>query len=53
MCGRLSKSKRVTAAPPHCSYDPKKSRGRGTNVDAEGAQRNEIKKGARQVEEMV
>jgi hypothetical protein len=24
MCGRLSKSKRVTAAPPHCSYGPKK-----------------------------
>jgi hypothetical protein len=26
MRGRLSKSKRVTAAPPHHSYDPKKER---------------------------
>jgi hypothetical protein len=52
MCGRLSKSKRVTAAPPHHSYDPKKERMRN-ECGRKGSAEEWNQKEARQVEEML
>jgi hypothetical protein len=52
MCGRLSKSKRVTAAPPHHFYDPKKERMRN-ECGRRGSAEERNQKGARQADEMV